>query len=306
MYFCEKAKCAVMIFNIQRFSTHDGSGIRTVVFYKGCPLSCWWCSNPESQSFNHDILYHKKICKNFGDCIKAENNAIKRNEIGLQIDRSLIENKESLQNICLAKALTVSGEKKSVEEILTEIRKDLPFYRTDGGVTLSGGEPLSQGQELLELLLNLKNMKVNVNMETTLHIKWGKVERCIGLVDTFLADLKHTNKEKFRKYTGGDSLLVMTNFVKLDQSGANYIIRIPVIPGFNHSEKEIFEMIDFVSSLKNAKEIHLLSYHTFGEEKYKMLDLPYKMKGVKPVEDHELETYIQYAAEKGFITKIGG
>ena len=295
-----------MIFNIQRFSTHDGSGIRTVVFYKGCPLSCWWCSNPESQSFEPSILYHKKFCKNFGDCLKTESKAFTRNENGLQIDRTLIENPENIRNVCLTKALSVSGERKNAEEILSEIKKDQPFYRSNGGVTLSGGEPLSQGNDLLELLENLKQLKINVNMETTLHVKWEKVERVIGRLDTFLVDLKHTNKEKFRKYTGGDSLLVMTNLVKLDNSEAKYIVRIPVIPGFNHTEKEIFELIDFVSSLKNAKEIHFLPYHTFGEEKYKMLGLPYKMKGIKRVEDHELDAYLKYAAEKGFRTKIGG
>jgi len=295
-----------MIFNIQRFSTHDGNGVRTVVFYKGCPLSCWWCSNPESQSFDYSILYDKKFCNAFGDCIKAENKAITRNENGLKIDRSRIQNAESLKNVCLSKALTVSGEKKSVNEILNEIKKDLPFYRNNGGVTLSGGEPLSQGEELVELLQELKNMQINVNMETTLHVKWEKVERCVGLVDTFLVDLKHTNKDKFKKYTGGDSLTVMSNLVKLDHSEAAYIVRIPVIPGFNHSENEIFEMIDLTSSLKNAKEIHFLPYHTFGEEKYKMLDLPYKMQGIKAVNDEELAPYIQYAKEKGFQTKIGG
>lgn len=295
-----------MIFNIQRFSTHDGNGIRTVVFYKGCPLSCQWCSNPESQSFDFDILYHQKFCQHFGDCIKAESAAITRSENGLKINRSLIENPESLQNVCLTKALTVSGERKTVSEILAEIEKDHPFYRNDGGVTLSGGEPLSQGTELTELLQELKKKKISVNMETTLHVKWEKVERCIGLVDTFLADLKHTNREKFRKFAGGDSLLVMSNFVKLDHSGAKYVIRIPVIPGFNHTEAEIFEMIDFAASLKNANEIHFLPYHTFGEEKYKMLDIPYPMKGIQPVEDHELTPYLKYAKEKGFRTKIGG
>lgn len=295
-----------MIFNIQRFSTHDGKGIRTVVFYKGCPLSCLWCSNPESQSFDYSILYHKKFCQNFGDCLKSENKAITRNENGLQIDRSLIENPEALTNVCLSRALTVSGENKSVEEILGEIKKDLPFYRNDGGVTLSGGEPLSQGDELVELLHELKKMQISVNMETTLHVKWEKVQRCIGLTDTFLADLKHTDKVKFRKYTGGDSLLVMSNLVKLDHSGAKYVIRIPVIPGFNHTEKEIFELVDFAASLKNAKEIHFLPYHTFGEEKYKMMDIPYQMKGIKHVEDHELTAYVHYAKEKGFRTKTGG
>lgn len=295
-----------MIFNIQRFSTHDGKGIRTVIFYKGCPLRCWWCSNPESQSFETSILYDKKFCKNFGDCVLAEKEAISETGDGIQINRKLIRHPEKLKNVCLSKALTVSGENKTVGEILTEIEKDQLFFGEDGGVTLSGGEPLSQGEELNELLQKLNAKKISVNVETTLHVKWDKVEQCLNLVDTFLVDLKHTNKEKFKKYTGGDVGLVMKNLVKLDNSETKYIVRIPVVPDFNHSEKEMSEMIDFLSSLKNAREIHFLPYHTFGAEKYKMLDLPYLMGNTKKVEDDELTPYIQYAESKGFCTKIGG
>jgi len=295
-----------MVFNIQRFSTHDGNGIRTVIFYKGCPLRCWWCSNPESQSFDTSILYDRKFCKNFGDCILAEKEAISKNGSGIQINRSLIQHPENLKNICLSKALTVSGEHKTADEILAEIEKDRLFFREEGGVTLSGGEPLAQGDDLTELLHKLKEKNISVNVETTLHVKWEKMERTLGYVDTFLADLKHTNKEKFRKYTGGDVMLVMQNFVKLDNSGAEYIVRIPVIPGFNHSEKEMREMIDFVASLKNAREINFLPYHTFGAEKYTMLDIPYLMENTKKVEDDELKPYIQYTESKGFKTKIGG
>lgn len=295
-----------MIFNIQRFSTHDGDGIRTVVFFKGCPLSCWWCSNPESQSFGYSIMYHQKFCQRFGDCVMADDAITKDDEKGILIDRDQIKDAEKLRNVCLTKALTVAGEKKSPAEILAEIKKDQAFYRKDGGVTLSGGEPLSQDSDLTELLHLLKNQNISVNAETTLHVKWEKVQRCIGLIDTFLVDLKHTKQDKFRKYTGGDSLLVLSNLVKLDHSGTDYIIRIPVVPHFNHSEQEIKELIDFVASLKNAREIHFLPYHTFGEEKYRMLDLPYKMKGIKPVTDQELRPYIQYANSKGFRTKIGG
>ncbi len=295
-----------MIFNIQRFSTHDGNGIRTVIFYKGCPLRCWWCSNPESQSFEPSILYDQKFCKNFGDCILAEKEAISKTGNGIQINRSLIQHPENLKNICLSKALTVSGEYKTADEILAEIEKDQLFFREEGGVTLSGGEPLSQGDDLTELLHKLKEKNISVNVETTLHVKWEKVERTLGYVDTFLADLKHTNKEKFRKYTGGDVALVMQNFVKLDNSEVKFIVRIPVIPGFNHSEKEMREMIDFVASLKNSQEINFLPYHTFGAEKYKMLDIPYLMENTKKVEDKELRSYIQYAESKGFKTKIGG
>ena len=296
-----------MIFNIQRFSTHDGDGIRTVIFYKGCPLRCLWCSNPESQSFGYSVMYDKSRCKNFGDCIKADNKAITQiKNNGIQIDRELLKKPEKLKNICASKALTISGESKSVDELLFEIEKDTPFYRDGGGVTLSGGEPLSHGEELFTLLQKLKDRKINVYVETSLHVNWREVARCIGLVDTFLVDLKHTDKEKFKAFTQGDAELVINNLRKLTDSETHVIIRIPVIPGFNFSENEMKQIIEFVTSLKNVNEIHFLPYHTYGVEKYKMLGMNYLFGHKKQVKDSELDPFVQYAQSKGFQTKIGG
>ena len=296
-----------MIFNIQRFSTHDGDGIRTVIFYKGCPLRCLWCSNPESLSFGYSIMYDKNRCKNFGDCIKVDNKAITRiNKKGIQINRELIKNPEKLRDICASKALTISGESKSVDELLTEIEKDTLFYRNSGGVTLSGGEPLSHGEELFTFLQKLKNRNINVNIETSLYVNWINVARCVGLVDTFLVDLKHTDKDKFKAFTQGDAELVMNNLRKLTDSETHVIIRIPVIPGFNFSENEMKQIIEFVISLKNVYEIHFLPYHTYGVEKYKMLGINYTFGNKKQIQDSELLPFIQYAQSKGLKTKIGG
>ena len=296
-----------MIFNIQRFSTHDGAGIRTLIFYKGCPLQCQWCSNPESQSFGPDILYDSKLCKRFGDCASLMPGAISRSASeGLQIKRELITETDPLRTVCAAKALTVSGISLSVEDILAEIEKDIPFYRKDGGVTLSGGEPLAQGAELVSLLRILHKKQISTDMETSLHVKWELIERCIGLVSTFLVDLKHTDPDKFRQYTLGSSELVLENLKQLVYFGARVVVRIPVIPGFNHTEREIFQMIDMVSTLNGIKEIHFLPYHSFGEEKYKMLGQEYLFKGKSQVEEKELMPYIQYAESKGFTTKVGG
>jgi len=296
-----------MIFNVQRYSTHDGEGIRTLIFYKGCPLSCHWCSNPESQSFDYSLMYDRKLCKNFGDCLKIEGTAITQTErLGIQIQRESLSHIENFREVCISKALTVSGEKKNVDELLVEIEKDRPFYRENGGVTLSGGEPLSQGDELVALLKRLKMKKIGVNMETSLYVKWNKVARCIGYVDTFLVDLKHLDSLKFKAQTNGDVNLVLDNLARLTNSDANVVIRIPVIPGFNHTEAEISLMIDFIRTLKKVQEVHLLPYHTFGEEKYKMGDMEYKMGDRKQVEDWELAPYIQYAESKGLKIKIGG
>jgi len=296
-----------MIFNIQRYSTHDGDGIRTLIFFKGCPLRCQWCSNPESQSFAPSILYDQKSCKNFGDCIRATPEAISRSaNNGLDIKRSLIRDPDKLKDLCVSKALRVSGESKSVDDLLKEVEKDLPFYRNDGGVTLSGGEPLAQGQELVHLLQALHKRRISTNIETSLHVRWKLIERCIGLVRTFLVDLKHIDPEKFRQYIKGDAALVMENLEKLDYFGAHVVVRIPVIPGFNHSEAEIRAMVDFVSTVKGIREIHFLPYHSFGVEKYRMLGMEYTFNSTRQTEDKELKPYIQYAESQGFKTKIGG
>lgn len=296
-----------MIFNIQRFSTHDGNGIRTVIFYKGCPLRCQWCSNPESHSFGYSVMYDQKTCRNFGDCIKAEERAITRiRNNGIHINRELLTEPERLRDICASRAITISGESKSVDELLTEIEKDTPFYREDGGVTLSGGEPLSQGKEYINLLKELKERNINVNMETSLHVNWKSVARCIGLVGTFMVDLKHTDKAKFKTYILGDAELVMNNLIKLSDADAHVVVRIPVIPGFNHTENEMKQLIDFVTTLKNVDEVHFLPYHTFGIGKYDMLGMDYIFEHNERVQDSELGPYIQYAQLKGLKTKIGG
>jgi pyruvate formate lyase activating enzyme len=145
-----------------------------------------------------------------------------------------------------------------------------------------------------------------VNIETSLHVSWEKIERCIDLVDTFLVDLKHMDRDKLKAFTLGDVELVMRNLRNLTGSDAHVIIRIPVIPGFNHSENEIQQMIDLVSTLSGVNEIHFLPYHTFGVEKYKMLGMDYLFDHNKPVRDSELDPYIQYAKSKGFMAKTGG
>jgi pyruvate formate lyase activating enzyme len=252
-------------------------------------------------------MYDKKYCQSFADCVKVEKKAITIIENdGIRINRDLLEDSDRLRNICLAKALTVTGENKTVADLLAEIEKDLLFYRRDGGVTLSGGEPIAQGDDLISLLQTLHKSNIKVNIETSLHVSWEKIVRCTGLVDTYLVDLKHTDSVKFKTFTSGDSVLVMNNIKKLTDSEANVIIRIPVIPLFNHSKGEMKLMIDFVATLKNVREIHFLPYHTFGAQKYKMLGMEYLFNNEKQVRDSELNTYIEYAQLKGFQTKIGG
>ncbi|HEX2394961.1 MAG TPA: glycyl-radical enzyme activating protein [Bacteroidales bacterium] len=308
-----------MIFNIQRYSTHDGEGIRTIIFYKGCTLHCQWCSNPESQSFAPEIMFDERLCKKFGDCIRvvpgirhpfdsAQDDGRCNDDGGCDdLNRSAISSPDALRNVCMTRALTVIGEEKTTSELVHEIEKDLPFYlQSNGGVTLSGGEPLAQNEELISLLKEMKKRKIRVAVETSLHTEWKKIHRCLGFIDTYLVDLKHTNSAKFKNYTGGNLELIMRNLKKLVDSGEHVIIRIPVIPGFNHTKEEILEMIDYTVSLHGISEIHFIPYHVLGHEKYRMLGRNFEFNIKRPVDHCELKEYLAYAHLKGFKTKIGG
>jgi pyruvate formate lyase activating enzyme len=269
-------------------------------------LRCFWCSNPESQSFSPEIMYDPHSCRLFGDCMLVPGKAISLVGQEIRINRILAGQPDKYRDICVSKALTVSGEDKTTTELLTEIEKDIPFYREDGGVTLSGGEPLAQNGELVTLLKELKSRNINVAVETSLHVSWENIERCLGFVDTFLVDLKHINDRKFKQFTRGEAGLVLSNLQQLTGKHNQIFIRIPVIPGFNHSEAEMKEIIDYIISLQGISEVHFLPYHTLGFEKYKMLGLKYLLDSQVRVEDDELQPYLDYAQNKGLKVKIGG
>jgi pyruvate formate lyase activating enzyme len=293
------------VFNIQRFSIHDGNGVRTNIFFKGCPLSCMWCNNPESIEPFPSIMFDERLCQMFGDCLKSGNGNITSAGGRLSIDRKNITDFTSLRNICPSKALTVAGQPMSVEEIIGEIEKDIPFYRSSGGgVTLSGGEPFSQHPFLKELITKLKVKDIHVSVETSLHVPWETIENYLDIIDVFLADLKHTSSEKFTKFTGGDISLVINNFKELDNRGKPFVVRVPVIPGFNFSEHELCEIIDFASGLKNAHEINFIPFHSLAMEKYIMLGKEYIFDNHGYVEKTELKQYVDYAVKKGLIAKI--
>jgi pyruvate formate lyase activating enzyme len=199
----------------------------------------------------------------------------------------------------------VSGQEKTILQILEEIEKDIPFYNmSGGGVTITGGEPLSQGPELKELIIQLKNRKIHVSVETSLHLPWEIIENYVNLIDVFLADLKHLDNDKFTRFTGGNADLVIENFKKLDETGRKFIVRVPVIPGFNFSSSELLAIIDFAAGLKNASEINFIPFHTLAKEKYLMLGKEYTFGNHRSIEKSELAPFAEYAEQKGLISKI--
>jgi pyruvate formate lyase activating enzyme len=297
-----------MIFDIQRFSTHDGEGIRTTVFFKGCPLRCAWCENPESQSYDAELLYDPAKCILCLECARVSGDGeITAADGTLRIQRERIEHPELYRDVCPAGALQVIGQDQSVEEILREIQKDLPFYiKSGGGVTLSGGEPYGQAGPLLDLLRGLQRLDIRTAVETSLQAPWKHIQPSLPYVDSFLADVKHTDARKFKEYTAGDLGVIQENFQRLAVARAKVVVRVPVIPRFNDSVEEMRGIVDFAASLANVREINFLPFHVLGVHKYSLVGKSYEFLPRVPDWDRRLQQYERLARDKGLKTNIGG
>lgn len=296
-----------MIFNIQRFSTHDGKGIRTIIFFKGCPLRCRWCSNPESQNLQPEIFFDPKRCILCCECVKYSKNKEFTCENGkLEFSRELVNDAGLFRDICPSKAIEVTGNETSVEEIVKEVLKDLPFYdRSEGGVTLSGGEPFFQPVLVERITKELKKLKINIAVETCLDIPWKNIERSAPEIDVFLADLKHVDPLKYKAFTNGNLDQVLSNFRNLEAAGIEVIARIPVIQGFNAAEEEMHSIIDFAAGLKNVHKVNFLPYHTFGTGKYTLLGRIYDFEN-RSVDDSFINHFADYAKNLGLNASMGG
>ncbi len=296
-----------MIFDIQRFSTHDGAGIRTTVFFKGCPLRCPWCENPESQSSARELGYDARRCIGCLECVRhARDGEILPGPEGIRIDRARITDPSVFEGVCPSGALSVMGRDMSVSDIITEISKDLPFYRSSGGgVTITGGEPFAQPVFLRSLLEELDRVGLRATVETCLQAAWLRIEESLPFIEQFLADIKHTDPRKLKDMTGGDFSVIGENFQRLARAGAPVIARVPVIPGFNDTVAEMTDIIDFASSLGNIREMHFLPYHALGAGKYRLLGRQYELTA-RAVRDEDLEPFLEIARERGMTAITGG
>ncbi|HBQ0469538.1 TPA: glycyl-radical enzyme activating protein [Klebsiella pneumoniae] len=299
-----------MIFNIQRYSTHDGPGIRTVVFLKGCSLGCRWCQNPESRARSEDLLYDSRLCLAGCElCQQAAPAVITRTLDGLIIHRQNVNDSHiaALRDCCPTTALTVCGEEKSVEEIMATVLRDKPFYdRSGGGITLSGGEPFMNPTLAQALFEASHQAGIHTAVETCLHVPWKYIEPALPFVDLFLADLKHVDEAVFLQWTDGSARRVLDNLQRLAQAGKKMIIRVPLIQGFNASEADIAAITDFAADRLQVSEIHYLRYHTLGMNKYQLLSQPYTAPD-KPLDAPELLAFAQdYAQSKGLTAILRG
>lgn len=299
-----------MIFNIQRYSTHDGPGIRTVVFLKGCSLSCRWCQNPESRSRTRDVLFDARLCLEGCDlCQQAAPGVIERALNGLIIHREKLNDAtlDALTDCCPTQAMTVCGEDQQVADIMATVLRDKPFYdRSGGGLTLSGGEPFMNPDLALSLFKASHVQGIHTAVETCLHVPWHAVEPSLPYVDLFLADLKHVDGEVFKQWAGGSAKRVLENLKRLAAAGKKITIRVPLIPGFNADEASIKAITRFAADELNVREIHFLPYHTLGMNKYTLLGQPYSAPD-KPLDNPALLDFaLAFAGQNGLTATLRG
>ncbi|MBP6229918.1 MAG: glycyl-radical enzyme activating protein [Pseudomonadales bacterium] len=284
------------VFNIQRFSLHDGPGIRTTVFLKGCPLSCTWCANPESQKGSIEISHSDALCDGCGRCVAAcHANAISLSECGVSIDRGRCIECGTCVEKCLPKALRVIGEDLSVEQAFDEVMKDEIYYRhSDGGVTCSGGEPLVQARFVAALFARCRQAGIHTTVDTCGLASRRAVERVLAHTDLVLFDLKAINCERHRAITGMPNEQILENSRRVADSGVAMIVRVPLIPGLTDAEDNIRDIADFVRSLgRDDIAVNVLPYHRFGENKYRMLDRPYEHEALPALPDERIHEIVR-------------
>ena len=252
------------IFDIQKYSIHDGPGIRTIVFLKGCPLRCRWCCNPEGQEF-------------------------------------------AVQEMTFFGKKKIVGEDITVREVMEEVMRDRVYYtRSNGGITLSGGECLAQPDFGEALLTAAKFEGISTAIETTGFAKWEYIQRYLRVTDHILMDIKNIDNEKHKKFCGQSNEIILENAMRIAQNHNDLTIRVPVIPGFNDTKAEIAKIAEFASMLSGVKNLHLLPYHRLGADKYKGLGREYALDGVDLISNEKMNQLLETAKKSGLHCQIGG
>lgn len=294
-----------VIFNIQRFTIHDGPGLRTELFLKGCPLRCEWCSNPESLQPYVQLGVYKTKCisaKKCAACIEVcpENNVLNFTRGKLtSFNRSQCSNCLACQDVCPADAIKLWGRPMSVDECMVEICKDKGYYeRSGGGVTVSGGEPLLQSEFVAALFKACKQEGIQTCLESSLFVDWKKVSPVLPYTDIIISDIKHMDPVIHKKYTHASNDKILKNLKKLAAQQREIILRIPVIPNVNDDMANVEASADFILNEMNGqiRTLQLLSFMRLGEEKYQSLGLPYKMHDVK-IKRRAFQKQVQNLAE---------
>jgi len=268
------------IFKIKRFAVHDGPGIRTAVFLKGCPLNCVWCHSPEGIDNKISLWYNKNTCILCGRCVEScPEHALEISGTGhrlISIDRNICKLSGYCVSVCPTGSIEFTGESKSVSEIMEVILKDKLFYeKSGGGITLTGGEPLFQPEFSIAILKNCKKNNIHTTIETSLFCRKEILDMFTEYVDLFIVDMKIANSDQHIKYTGKNNETIRDNFSYLAESGKEILVRIPLIPEITDTEKNLNDITEFVNSFKKEIHIEFLDYNTLAENNYKRLNIPF-------------------------------
>jgi glycyl-radical enzyme activating protein len=296
-----------LIFNIQRFSTHDGPGIRTTVFLKGCTLKCFWCHNPESIAPKPEIMWQKEKCIGCNSCVFICPCGAQTISNGIRVfNRKLCTGCGLAEKFCPTKAIKLEGYTVSVSEVISEVERDRAYYdSTGGGITLSGGEPLMQPEFALSILEEAFKRSIHTVVDTAGNVPFSVMERAARFTKLFLFDIKHLNADAHKQGTGVSSNIILENLHILLQMGAAVIIRIPVIPGFNDSLEHMSAVADFISKLRPVEGVEIMPFHRMGEAKYESLDLENKIAQLSQPSDNEIEQLLKLFLSFGLKARCG-
>lgn len=292
------------IFRIQRFSIHDGPGIRTTVFLKGCPLKCAWCHNPESQHFEVDLAYREEKCTGCFECVGiCEMKAIRACGEAIVIDRNLCNACGMCADVCRAEALFLYGYDADARDVVCEVKKDSVFYRNSGGgVTFSGGEPYSQPDFLLEMLRLCREEGISAAVDTSGYTRWRNIEKTLDFVDLFLYDLKDHDRSRHMRFTGVSNELILENLRKLLEV-SNVVVRIPFIPSCNFQSRDDFRgFLDLLLRL-DVGRVDVLPYHSLSRDKYRWLGRTFfEINGKGP----DYREFVEVLRDAGIDVSVGG
>jgi pyruvate formate lyase activating enzyme len=296
-----------IVFDIQRYSLHDGPGLRTNVFLKGCALSCRWCSNPEARQFQPEIAFFERTCFLCGDCVPiCSEAAIVMDDHTVTWDRSMCNQCGRCAEVCLAHAFSLIGKDMTAGAVVAQVLRDTAFYSAQGGLTLTGGEPTLQ-PEFAEAILRLSKAEgLHTAIETCGAVRWQNINRLLPYLDLVLFDLKHVDEAVHQQFTGASNRIILDNLRRTAQAGANLVVRVPLIPEFNTDRMSLAGIAEFVQSLKVVREIHVLAYHTLGKAKYRALGIPYELGQYAPMKHEEAEQLAHVFQEYGFEVLVGG